>query len=422
MAMIILWAASPQLRTLASLPDHIRLVSGDEERFNLHLPLAAIVSADKTGVLALDDQDLGAGGARVAPLHPFSLRSLASGHADLTLRLFGLIPLRHIAVDVVRPLRLVPGGHSIGVVLRSKGVVVVGFASVRDETGRTLQPGREAGLELGDSILRIGGHVVQSEEHASKLVQQLSEQGRPLDVELLRKGQTLRRSLQPVKDKASGQWRIGLYIRDGAAGVGTLTFYDPVSKRYGALGHVIADNQTGQPIVVRDGHIVSASISGIDKGQPGVPGEKVGVLDEQRAMGNIELNGRFGIFGVMRHTPKNPFYSEPIPVGMASQVQDGDAEIITVTRGNTLDRFKIRILRVVRTPQADGKSLVIKIVDQRLLHQTRGIVQGMSGSPIIQGGRLVGAVTHVFVNDPTRGYGVLIEQMLGEAGLLEPAA
>jgi len=422
MLAIVLAAWSPTLRALAGLPDRIRLTAEDAGRFDLHLPPGATLTADRPGVLAVNGTDPGLAATHLDAGQPLALQSLAPGEASLEVRLFGILPLRRLSVEVVAPLRLIPGGHSIGVLLRSRGVLVVGYAAVRDGSGQAQQPGRAAGIEPGDAILSIGGEPVTGEEQAGTLIQRLGEQGGALGVEVRRRGHMAVHQVTPVKD-GSGRWRLGLYIRDGAAGVGTLTFFDPATRRYGALGHVIAEGHTGQAIDVREGQIVAASIASIDKGQPGVPGEKVGVfVDSDRSLGSIERNTRVGIFGNMRQVLTNPFFPQPIPVGLSAMVYEGPAEIITVTRGQKLERYQIRILRVVRSPQPDGKNLVIKITDPRLLSETRGIVQGMSGSPIIQDGHLVGAVTHVFVNDPTRGYGVLLEQMLAEAGLITPAA
>lgn len=422
MLVITALACSPTLRALANVPGRIRLTAEDVGRFDLHLPPGATAVASRPGVLAVDGADPGLAAAHLAAGQPFSLSSLAVGEAALELRLFGLLPLRRVAVEVVAPLRLVPGGHSIGVLLRSRGVLVVGYATVRDAEGQVRQPGRAAGIEPGDAIVSIAGQAVTSEEQVGELIQRLAEAGGSLSVEVRRRGHLAVHQISPVRDSV-GRWRLGLYIRDGAAGVGTLTFFDPATRRYGALGHVIAEAHTGQAIDVREGQIVAASIASIDKGQPGAPGEKVGVfVDNERSLGSIDRNTRFGIFGNMRQGVENPFFPQPIPVGLSAMVYEGPAEIITVTRGQRLERYQIRILRVVHAAQPDGKNLVIKITDPRLLSETRGIVQGMSGSPIIQDGRLIGAVTHVFVNDPSRGYGVLMEQMLTEAGLLTPAA
>jgi len=224
----------------------------------------------------------------------------------------------------------------------------------------------------------------------------------------------------PVQDGESGRWRVGLYIRDGASGVGTLTFYHPASRKFGALGHVIAENETKKPFEFAEGLITAADVVRIQKGKRASPGEKITKqLESGPRLGIIEKNSRFGIFGRLSGAVRNPLYPEPIPVAMASQVKEGPAEMLTVVDGQKIERFQIEIVRLMRQPTAEGKNMIVQVTDPRLLSETGGIVQGMSGSPIIQDGRLVGAVTHVFVNDPTRGYGVLIEWMLQEAGILK---
>ncbi|MGE5702682.1 MAG: SpoIVB peptidase, partial [Clostridia bacterium] len=214
------------------------------------------------------------------------------------------------------------------------------------------------------------------------------------------------------------EYRMGLYIRDSAAGVGTLTFYEPKSGAYGALGHVISDVDTGQAIVVGDGQIVQASVTSIEKGESGNPGEKFArFYNESVVLGNITKNTPFGIFGKMKESPKRSYYQEAIPVALAEQVQEGPAKILTVVDGQRVEEFDIEIVNVVKQHFPATKGMIIRVTDKRLLDKTGGIVQGMSGSPIIQNGKLVGAVTHVFVNDPTSGYGCFIEWMLQDAGL-----
>jgi stage IV sporulation protein B len=400
--MLLLCAAAP-FRALVSIPDHVWLSQGETQNLRLQLPAGVTVHA-----------------GAVTPAFR-GVSCLETGRYRVHLRLFGLIPLRRLAVDVVPPIRVIPGGHSIGVLLRSQGVMVVGHAAVRDPAGAIRHPGREAGIELGDIILSIGGIEVNSQDQVARLFEEAGQKGGGVTVTLRRKERLLERRLTPARDKDSGRFRAGLYIRDGAAGVGTLTFFDPASGKFGALGHVIADAETSQPILVRDGHIVGAVVTAIQKGRRGVPGEKIATFkDQRRRWGSIEKNSRFGVFGHL-HTPvTNPLFPEPVPVALNGQVKEGPAEIVTVVEGQRLERFRIEIVRVARQRTSDGKNMIIRITDARLLDKTGGIVQGMSGSPILQEGRMVGAVTHVFVSDPTRGYGASIEWMLQEAGVLVP--
>jgi len=416
--LILVVCASPEFRAFVTFPDHVRLPLGQAQNLALGVPLGTTVRADLAGGLSLNGADLGWEGRSLGGGAPFSIAALQTGQYNIDFKLFGLIPLRRMTVDVIPPIKVVPGGHSIGVQLRSRGVLVVGHAAIRDEEGTLHQPGREAGIQLGDAIVRIDGEEVRDEEHASVLFERAGRTGKPVPILVRRNGQELERVVAPVREQGSNRWRVGLYIRDGASGVGTLTFYDPKSRRYGALGHVIADGETNQAIDFTSGQIAAAEVIKIQKGRRSAPGEKMASPGEQ--VGSIEKNTRFGIFGQMSTAPRNPLYPEPLPVAMASQVKEGPAEMLTVLEGQKIEKFQIEIVRLMRQPTADGKNMIVKVTDPRLLSETGGIVQGMSGSPIIQDGRIVGAVTHVFVNDPARGYGVLIEWMLQESGLIRP--
>lgn len=403
-ALILMLCSTPQFRSFVTLPDRVRLPQGAAQQLALQVPLRVTVRSSDSGALSLNGQ---------------SIAALQTGQYQVDFRLFGLIPFRKMTVDVVPPVKVIPGGHSIGVLLRSRGVLVVGYAGVRDGKGTLQHPGKDAGIELGDAIISIGGKEVTGEEQAARLFEEAGKNGRSAAVTIKRKGRVLDKEVRPVKDKETGRFRVGLYIRDGAAGVGTLTFYEPVSGKYGALGHIIADGETNQPIELRDGHIVDSVVTSIQKGRKGAPGEKISTFkNEDNWLGTIEKNSRFGIFGTLHGPVKNPHFAEPVPVAMADQVKEGPAQIVTVVDGQKLERFNVQIQRVMRQPTAEGKNMIVKITDERLLAKTGGIVQGMSGSPILQDGRMVGAVTHVFVNDPTRGYGALIEWMLQEAGVL----
>lgn len=415
-ALLVALVASLPVAAHLNLPGHVRIARDQAHEFRLRLPLPVTVRSSQAGMLRLNGTNLDLRAQRLSPGGPLNLAPVELGQAQLDFRLFGWIPFRRMTVDVVPPVRLVPGGHSIGVLLRSNGVMVVGYAPVRSENGQAA-PARSAGVEVGDVIVALNGTEVASEFHAATLIEDAGRRGQPVDLVIRRRERLFTRRLQPVLDRESGRWRIGLYIRDGAAGVGTLTFYDPETRKYGALGHVIADGETNQPIAIRDGHIVRAAVTAITKGEQNHPGEKVATfLEEDRWLGSVEQNTRHGIFGTLQEPVVNPFYPQPVPVAMAGQVREGEAEIVTVVGGEQLEKFRVEILRV-NSDATDGKNLVVRITDPRLMARTRGIVQGMSGSPILQDGRLVGAVTHVFVNDPARGYGVLIEQMLQAAGM-----
>lgn len=327
------------------------------------------------------------------------------------------IPLKAVKVNVLPDLRVIPGGQSIGVKLQTAGVLVVGHHLVETDKEK-ISPGEQAGLHVGDMIIKMNDLYINDMNDVKKLVNEAGEKNEPLQLLVLRGKEKLSLSLTPAKDRKDDEFRMGLYIRDSAAGVGTLTFYEPNSKAYGALGHVISDMDTGQAIVVGDGQIVQASVTSIEKGKNGNPGEKFArFYNESEVLGSITKNTPFGIFGKMKEQPKRSLYREPIPIALAEQVKEGPAKILTVVDGQKVEEFDIEIVNVVKQHFPATKGMIIKITDKRLLDKTGGIVQGMSGSPIIQNGKMVGAVTHVFVNDPTSGYGCYIEWMLQDAGV-----
>lgn len=340
------------------------------------------------------------------------------GRVNLQVRLWGLIPLSRLVVNVVPPVKVVPGGHSIGVLLNARGVVVVGFAEITDAAGKKRCPAREAGIAGGDIIVSVNGRSVHSEQEVRNEIQSSGENGREVRVEVKRGDRHLVFRVKPLFCPKTGGFRLGLYVRDSAAGIGTLTFYEPRSRVYGALGHAIIEAAAGHGAAAAQGRIVEATIQGIRPSRRGQPGEKIGTLKGGVIWGEITRNTPCGIFGPLREPLSNPLYPQPLPVAMVYQVKKGPAEMLTVLKGNRVERFPVEILQVMPQNKREGKGMIIKIVDEELLRQAGGIVQGMSGSPIIQEGKFVGAVTHVFINDPTRGYGVLAEWMLLDANLM----
>lgn len=342
------------------------------------------------------------------------------GIIDLDLRLFGIFPLKRVTLEVVPPVKVIVGGHSIGVLLHAEGVIVLGYADIRgsgDSTG--VSPARQAGILPGDVIVKIEGKSVQSDSQLSYLIDQMARKRDELRIQIKRGGICKEYRVKPIYCPETKRYRVGLYVRDGAAGIGTLTFYEPNTKIYGALGHMIIDTGTNKSLDLQDGRIVGAPVQGIQRGERGKIGEKVGIfLGNGRITGDIKKNTIYGIFGTMNSALGNPLYTKLIPVAMGYQITKGKAQMLTVLNGEKIEVFDVEIQSVFSQPRPDGKAFIIKVTDPELLDRAGGIVQGMSGSPIIQNGRLIGAVTHVFINDPTRGYGVLAESMLEEAGLL----
>ncbi|RXY98605.1 SpoIVB peptidase [Fictibacillus sp. S7] len=390
------------------LPSAIKVFNG-QERAVPHLPAGTdVVSSDKNEAIFSVGKSKGQ--------HSFSVHAVEDGDSVVTVEAGGF-PLKKIGVNALPELRVVPGGQSIGVKLNTLGVLVVGHHLVDTKKGQK-SPGEIANIEIGDIITKINGESIARMGDVAPFVRQAGKTGSKLDVTLIRNKKTYHRQLQPLQDKHDLSYRIGLYIRDSAAGVGTLTFYHPDTQKYGALGHVISDMDTKQPIVVNKGEILRSTVTSIEKGSNGHPGEKLArFTDENESIGSISRNSPFGIFGKLSEGLSNGNWNKPLPVALSHEVKEGPAKILTVVNGTKVQAFQVDVVSSIPQKFPATKGMVIKITDPRLLKATGGIVQGMSGSPIIQNGKLIGAVTHVFVNDPTSGYGVHIEWMLDEAGI-----
>lgn len=411
--LIIAFSSSPQFRNIYGLPPHMRIIQGEAALFNVNYPLTVTVSQNSTDSIRVKSQSSGYTISR-----PVFLESVKLGHATVEFKLLGLIPIRTVQVDVLPQLKLVPGGHSIGVVLHSRGVIVVGNSPIQTSDGQYVTPAKDAGINVGDLILSINQVPVQSDSQVAEIIDS-NGQGEALNFLIKRGEEQINVLVKPILCNDTKRYRIGLFVRDSAAGVGTLTFYEPNSRTYGALGHIITDSDTNQPIDCEKGKIVPATVSGIQHGKRGHPGEKIGVfIEEDQLLGNIQKNTQFGIYGHLNAMLNNDLYSEGIPIASMNQVQTGYAEMLTVVEGQTIERFAIEIQKINLQDSPESKGLVIKVIDPRLLDRTGGIVQGMSGSPIIQNGKIVGAVTHVFVHDPTKGYGCFIDWMLMESGII----
>lgn len=308
---------------------------------------------------------------------------------------------------------VVAGGQSLGIVLKSEGAIVVGFTPVVTADGQELYPARDAGVAIEDMLIAINDQQVSYNQEVADLIDELGRSGQPVELTLRRDGALKKLAVEPALCQESGTWRIGLYIRDANAGIGTLTFYDPATGAYGALGHRVEDNSgegSGQL-----GRVLAAQVQYIQNSVEGEPGEKVGVFDAESLNGTIAKNCELGIYGLLEQPVENELYPQPLPVAQADEVKSGPATMLTVLDGEKLEEFEIEITRVSPQKRSADKGMVISITDERLLAKAGGIVQGMSGSPIIQNGKLVGAVTHVFVNDASSGYACFAEWMLEEA-------
>ncbi|GIO11795.1 SpoIVB peptidase [Cohnella xylanilytica] len=407
---------SAPLRHYAAFPNELRLFQGQAKDLHFAMPVHAQGTLDPS-VAAVN------GSTRSTfPVNlnePVSIQPKRSGETELRLKLFGKIPFKTVKLQVVPDLKVVPGGQTIGVKVKSAGIMVVGHHLVQTGPNTRQSPGEDAKLKLGDLIVAINGKPLNDVSKVASLADEAGKSGVPLQLDVRRGKMTFKTKLSPAFDQEDQAWRLGLYIRDSAAGVGTLTFYAPDQGVYGALGHVITDMDTQTPISVGSGQILQSNVLSISKSQSGEPGEKRATfIKEGKTLGNVERNTPFGIFGRMNRLPEHALHQDPVPVAFSEEVEEGPAEILTVVNGQKVERFNIQIVHVSKQTSPATKGMVIRITDPKLLERTGGIVQGMSGSPILQNGKLVGAVTHVFVNDPTSGYGCFIEWMLQDAGIM----
>ncbi|MGI5891474.1 MAG: SpoIVB peptidase [Bacillota bacterium] len=338
---------------------------------------------------------------------------------SVRLSIANTVPIKTVKVQEVSPVYIVPGGQAIGILLQTNGVTVVGQSPVILEDGQAVYPAKDAGIEIGDFIISLNGQKVNTNKEVAQLIDNIGKNGQSLHVKLLRANKEYELDITPIFCTDSKNYRIGIYVRDNTAGVGTLTFYEPQTGKYGALGHEISDLNGKGSTNYDKGSIVRANIQGIKIGEKGSPGEKIGSFIGGKWRGSIEKNCRLGIFGRIDQEISNPFFAHNIQVALTEQVELGNAEIFTVLQGEKIEKFSIKIVKILPNYRSSGKGMIIEITDPDLLKKTGGIIQGMSGSPIIQNNRLVGAVTHVFVNNPQKGYACFAEWMLSEAGIID---
>lgn len=340
-------------------------------------------------------------------------KKIESQKVDLNIKLLGLIPVKKMTVNVVPEIKLIPGGKPIGVKIQSDGLIVVGFSDIEVDEGYKQSPAAIGGVEIGDIILEAQDKKLENVYDMLDIVK--SSNGKEIKIKLKRKENIKVIYLKPIKNK-NNEYKIGLWIRDSTSGIGTLTYYDPKNNNFGALGHPINDVDTGILFPIRSGKIFDASIVGIEQGQRGRPGELKGIFLNDSAIGEIEKNTLCGIYGKLLKVYNNDIYKKPIPIAYQYEVKEGPAKILTTVDGTNVKEYDIVIEKVIQQTKPSSKSMIIRITDKELLKKAGGIVQGMSGSPIIQNGKIVGAVTHVFVNKPDMGYGIYIEWMLKQQG------
>ena len=317
------------------------------------------------------------------------------GVSKMQVSLFNNFFVKSVDVDVLPRTTVIPVGNLAGVKLYTNGVLVVGMSEIQGDDNRMYKPYEETGIEEGDTIVAINDSTIHSTEDLIQCVNMSS--GNELEIEYVRDNRTMQCSMTPVKT-ADEQYKLGLWVRDSAAGVGTVTFYEPSTKSFAALGHGIVDIDTEQLINISSGEFVTTKILNIQKGEKGEPGRIQGTIDNQQNIGVISKNTRFGIYGVVDNVlALNLNNSKELEVALRDEIQTGKAKILCTLENGKTEEYEIEIEEIYKDNNYDNKSMKIKVTDNRLIEKTGGIIQGMSGSPIIQNNKFVGAITHVFV-------------------------
>lgn len=325
-------------------------------------------------------------------------------------KLLGILPIKKSKIEIVDEKSLMAGGNTFGIKLYTDGVLVISLTDIETDDGKT-NPAHESGLKIKDVIMTVDGTKITGSEHLTECVKQCG--GKALTLGVKRDKIYFEVKVTPVKDR-TGIYRLGCWVRDSTAGIGTITFYDVVNKTFAGLGHGICDSDTGELMTLSYGKALHAEIFSVIKGTSGTPGELRGTFDESKRIGTLYKNCDTGIFGTIE-TSYNPD-GEIYPIAFKQDIHEGNAQILCTIDENGVRSYDIEIVHIYTNATKSSKNMVISVTDENLIEKTGGIVQGMSGSPIIQDGKIIGAVTHVMINDPTKGYGIFIENMLNELG------
>lgn len=394
------------------VPDKLRFIKGKEQKFTFLVPMTAdFVNVSANQVISRNEY--------LDHNKAVTLQMDAEDDYELRLKLFGVFPFKDIEMHLVEEQKLLPIGYPVGLYLDVEGIMVVEVGSFEGEDGNRKAP-TEGVLRKGDYILRLNGKAVSDKESFMRNIE--NGDGKEVKLTIERDGIQKTVSALPVKNK-EGKYKLGIWLRDDTQGIGTLTYLGP-NGEFGALGHGMNDIDTHQVLKLQEGSIYETDIVKIEKSRPGIPGQLTGLIvyNEEKILGTVEKNEEEGIFGhcnakgiqyIQNNIEGVSVADTPIAVGLKQEIKIGEAKILTTIDKNP-DYYNVYIYAIHYDGEQKNRDIEFKVTDERLLNATGGIVQGMSGSPIIQNDKFIGAVTHVFVNDPTKGYGIFIEEMLEE--------
>ncbi len=392
----------------ASVPEEIQIITGEEQKLSFRFPFSAKIEGESVGVVEVNRKPLEKGSIKIDLSDAVVMEASEKTSVTMDIKLFGVIPLKQVKVSAVSPQSVVVGGSAIGIHIETDGILVLGTTSVVGEDKMTYAPADNR-LKSGDYITEVNGIKMSKKEDLMELLK--NTDGSTLQCKIRRGKEIMETAVTPVRC-TDGTYKIGTWIRDDTQGIGTLTYITP-SGKFGALGHGITDVDTGVLIEAGGGDAYDAEILRIVKGAPGEPGELSGVIHraEDERLGEVFKNTAQGIFGEVKDNCKVAVGDKNMEIGFKQEVRKGKATILCEINGK-VNEYEIEIEQIDYSNRNHAKGLVLKITDEELIELTGGIVQGMSGSPIIQNEKLIGAVTHVFVRDSTKGYGTFIENML----------
>ncbi|MCI6552707.1 MAG: SpoIVB peptidase [Lachnospiraceae bacterium] len=390
------------------VPSSIRIKAGVDQTLDLQVPASGRLYRDAMEVSGLPESNIPKDSIHIDLAKPVTIKANLIDKYVLDLKLFGILPLKTVDVQVIRDKTLTPAGIPIGIYVKTQGVLVIGVGEFTGEDGQRFSPS-EYVLKSGDYITQINDEAVKGKADFAEKVRH--SEGQEMVLGVRRGEEELSLKVKPQASQ-SGDYKIGIWIRDNAQGVGTMTYISEDSG-FGALGHGINDVDTSTLMELEKGTLYHTEIIGITRGSSGSPGELTGYIEYDAAniIGRITENTAEGIFGTCNEQVRESITSEALSIGLKQEIVKGPAQIICSIDGEARS-YEIEILEINLENDSVNRGLVLQITDPELLSLTGGIVQGMSGSPILQNGRIVGAVTHVFVNDPTKGYGIFIENML----------
>lgn len=340
-----------------------------------------------------------------------------TNNINMEVRLFGKILLKEINITTIEDIEVVPVGKIIGLKLYTNGVLVVGMSEIEDKNKIINKPYENSDIKAGDTILKIDDKEIENIDELKKVVNDSG--GENLKLTILRNGNVVNTSIMPIETN-SKEYKIGLWVKDAATGVGTMTFYEPNTNYFAILGHGITDVDTDRLINIDSGELVTSKIISLKKGEMGVPGEIKGTIINQPTIGNIFKNSHFGVFGKLTNlTSLNIDTTKKMKVALRNEIELGKASIICSLDNNIAKEYDIEIEKIYIDNDYNNKSMLIRVIDEDLINETGGIIRGLSGAPIVQNGKFVGAVTNVLVSNPEIGYGIFGDLMIKELNKID---